>query len=60
MNHAEEVIFDKVLNALDLPEPDSSLKKQIMKIVLFLLVVKEIGAFHASIPGMLLDDLTDE
>lgn len=60
MNHDEELIFNNVLDALDLPEPDRFLKEQIMKMVLFLLVAKEIGVFHVSIPGMLLDDFTDE
>ncbi len=60
MIHDEELLFNNVLDALDLPEPDRIIKEQILKIVMFLLVAKEIGVFHTSIPGMLLDDFTDE
>ena len=59
MNHDEELIFDKVLDALDVPAPDRFLKEQILKMVILILVAKEIGVFHASIPGILFDDFTE-
>lgn len=60
MNQDEELVFEKVLDALDLPDPDSTTKEKIMRAVFFLLVVKEIGAFHVAIPGIILDDLINE
>jgi hypothetical protein len=60
MEQDEEFVFEKVLDALELPEPDSATKEKIMKAVFFILVAKEIGAFHTSIPGIFLDDLTNE
>ena len=52
----EELLFDQVLDALDLPEPDHVTKHSVMKAVFLLLVAKEIGLFHVSIPAILLDD----
>lgn len=60
MNNDEGRVFEKVLDALDAPEPDHALKDTIMKGVYFLMVAKEIGAFHASIPQILLNDTTEE
>lgn len=60
VEHDEELVFEKVLDALELPDPDSATKEKIMKAVFFLMVLKEIGLFHASILGSLLDDLTNE
>ena len=56
MNDDEQVLFDQVLDALDLPEPDHAIKQRIMKAVFFLVVAKEIGIFHMSIPWILLAD----
>ncbi|MDT7041747.1 hypothetical protein [Candidatus Nitronereus thalassa] len=60
MEHDEELVFERVLDALDLPDPDRETKEKIMKTVFFILVAREIGMFHASIPGIFLDDLTNE
>ncbi len=60
MNQDEEFVFERVLNALELPEPDTATKEKIMKAVFFLLVAKEIGVFHLAIPGILFDDLSNE
>ncbi|MEO6203133.1 MAG: hypothetical protein ABIU05_21825 [Nitrospirales bacterium] len=60
MNDEEDVVFEQVLDALHIPEPDQHTKEQVMKAVFFLSVAKEIGAFHASIPGTLLDDSISE
>ncbi|GJL54848.1 MAG: hypothetical protein NPIRA02_19800 [Nitrospirales bacterium] len=60
MNNDESFVFEQVLNALDLPEPDLVTKERIMKAVYLLMVAKEIGLFHVSIPGTLLDDTTYE
>jgi len=60
MNDDEDLVFEQVLNALDLPEPDHATKERIMKAVYVLMVAKEIGLFHVSIPGILLDDTTYE
>lgn len=56
MNADEQVLFERVLDALDLPEPDHFTKERIMKAVFFLIVAKEIGSFHLSIPWILLAD----
>ena len=56
----EERVFEQVLDALDLPEPDTITKEKIMKAVFLLIVAKEIGSFHIAIPGILLDDTTYE
>ena len=60
MESEEELVFEKVLDSLDLPDPDAVVKEKIMKAVYFLLIAKEVGLFHAAIPGMLLDDITQE
>ena len=60
MNKDEEQTFEYVLDSLDIPEPDQSIKDKIMKAVYFLTVAKEVGAFHASIPTTLFDDSRDE
>ncbi|MDH3503969.1 MAG: hypothetical protein OEZ41_03025 [Nitrospirota bacterium] len=60
MNDEEDLVFEQVLDALHIPEPDQRTKEQVMRAVFFLSVAKEIGAFHASIPGTLLDDLISE
>ncbi|WP_447968502.1 hypothetical protein [Nitrospira sp. M1] len=60
MNNDESLVFEQVLNALDLPDPDLVTKERIMKAVYLLMVAKEIGLFHVSIPGILLDDTTYE
>jgi len=60
MNNDEEQMFEHVLEALDIPEPDQTTKKKIMKAVYFLTVAKEVGAFQASIPITLFDDSTDD
>jgi len=60
MNDDEGFVFEKVLDALEAPEPDHALKDNIMKGVYFLMVGKEIGAFHASIPQILLNNTTEE
>ncbi len=60
MNNDEQQLFEHVLDSLAVPEPDKTMKNQIMKAVYFLTVAKEVGAFHASIPVTLFDDSTDE
>ena len=60
MNDDEELMFEHVLDSLDIPEPDQTTKDKIMKAVYFLTVAKEVGAYHASIPVTLFDDSTDE
>lgn len=60
MEQDEELVFEKILDALELPEPDLATKEKIMKAVFFLLVAKEVGIFYAAIPGIFLDDLTNE
>ncbi|MCA9471703.1 MAG: hypothetical protein MRJ96_12185 [Nitrospirales bacterium] len=52
----EELVFEKVLDALELPEPDRMTKERVMKAVFLLLVAKEVGAFYLSIPLTLLSD----
>ncbi len=56
----EQLVFEQVLDALEIPEPDHVTKERIMKAVFFLIVAKEIGAFYMSLPGILLDDSTYE
>mgnify|MGYP000147357691 CR=1 FL=1 len=60
MNDDEQHLFEHVLDSLAIPEPDKTMKTQIMKAVYFLTVAKEVGAFHASIPMTLFDDSIDE
>ncbi|MDH4192608.1 MAG: hypothetical protein OEY80_02575 [Nitrospirota bacterium] len=60
MNDDEKQVFNQVLENLNIPEPDPAMKEKIMKAVYLLSVAKEIGAFHASIPGTLLDDSMSE
>ena len=60
MEQDEALVFERVLDALELPEPDGATKEKIMKAVFFILVAREIGAFHASIPGIFLDALMNE
>jgi len=56
----EDLVFEQVLDVLDLPEPDQITKERIMKAVYVLMVAKEIGLFHLSIPEILLSDRTYE
>ena len=56
----EQLVFEQVLDALDLPEPDHVTKERIMKAVFLLLVAKEVGLFYMSTPGILLGDSTYE
>lgn len=56
----EQLVFEQVLDALELPEPDHVTKERIMKAVFLLIVAREIGSFHMAIPGILLDDTTYE
>lgn len=60
MNDEEDLVFEQVLDVLQIPEPDQHIKEQVMKAVFFLSVAREIGAFHASIPGTLLDSSISE
>lgn len=60
MNDEEQQVFEQVLDTLHIPEPDPATKEKLMKAVYFISVAKEIGAFHASIPGTLLDDSMSE
>lgn len=54
----EKMIFEKVLDLMEVPEPDNSIKQRIMKIISFLMVAKEVVVFNCSIPGILLDEKT--
>jgi hypothetical protein len=56
MNNEEKIIFEKVMDLIRIPEPDSAIKQKIMKVVYFLMIVKEIAVFNLSIPSILLDD----
>ncbi|MBU0567244.1 hypothetical protein KJ693_03095 [bacterium] len=56
MDNNEKIIFEKVLDLMEVPETDSSIKQKIMKIVFFLMVVREIVVFNCSIPGILVDE----
>ena len=60
MNDEEQQTLEYVLDSLDIPDPDRTTKDKIMKAVYFLTVAKEVGAFHASIPNTLLDDLSKD
>ena len=60
MNDEENLVFEQMLETLNIPAPDETTKEQIMKAVLALNVAKEIGAFHASIPEILIDDSSSE
>lgn len=51
----EKIIFEKMLDLIEVPAPDTSIKKKIMKTIYFLMVVKEIAEFSCSIPGTFLD-----
>ena len=56
MNNEEKIIFEKVMDLIKIPEPDITMKRKIMKIVTFLIIVKEIAVFGLSIPSILMDD----
>ncbi len=60
MNDDEQQTFEYVLDSLDIPEPDLTMKDKIMKAVYLLTVAKEVGAFHASIPVTLFDTSNEE
>ncbi|MGA1826012.1 MAG: hypothetical protein ACMUIP_15260 [bacterium] len=51
----EKIIFEKMLELIKVPPPDTSVKKKIMKTICFLMVMKEIALFSCSIPGVFLD-----
>ncbi len=56
MNDEEKIIFEKILDLIKIPEPDNTTKQKIMRVVFFLMIVKEIAVFNLSIPSILMDD----
>jgi hypothetical protein len=57
IDNDEKIIFDKVVDLIDIPEPDDLIKQKIMKLVCLLMVAKEVAVFNCSIPSILLDDI---
>lgn len=51
----EKIIFEKMLDLIEVPPVDTSMKKKIMKTIYFLMVMKEVAVFSCSIPGAFFD-----